>query len=331
MDHPTTRVLAVLEILQARRQVSGAELAEALAVDRRSVRRYIALLEEMGIPITTTQGRHGGYQLVAGFKMPPLLFSDDEALALSVGLLAAKGLGLAGEAAGSDTRAFGALASAQAKLERVMPAALQKRVQAVDETVTLELSRPAALLPHGILALLSTATQEGRRTHLKYRTPTGEDSERDFDPYGLVYRGGRWYAVGHCHLRRGLRSFRLDRMLALEARDAGFEKPADFDALDYLRQSVATIARQHSIEVLLDTDLATAQRELFSAFGVLEWKGKQVLLRSQADDLNWFARELARLPFDFSVVKPAALRRELIKESKRLATLAEAGVDRAKR
>ncbi len=326
MDHPTTRVLAVLEILQARRQVSGAELAEALAVDRRSVRRYIAMLEEMGIPITTTQGRHGGYQLVAGFKMPPLLFTDDEALALSVGLLAAKGLGLAGAVTTSRANGespFGALAGAQAKLERVMPASLQRRLRSVDETVTLELSRPVAGLSHGMLALLSSAAQEGQRTHLKYRTPTGEDSERDFDPYGLVYRGGRWYAVGHCHLRRGLRSFRLDRMLALEPRDVRFERPRDFDALDYLKQSVAMIARTHSIEVLLDTDLMTAQRELFSAFGVIEWTGNQVLLRSQADDLNWFARELARLPFDFSVIKPAALRRALAREGNRLIALAK--------
>ena len=94
-----------------------------------------------------------------------------------------------------------------------------------------------------------------------------------------------------------------------------------FDALEYLKQSVATLPRAYAREVLLATDLMTAQRELFSAFGVIEWTGQDVLLRSQADDLNWFARELARLPFDFKVVKPAALRRELEKESKRLVRL----------
>jgi len=127
MDHPTTRVLAVLELLQAHGRMSGAELARRLRVDPRTVRRYIALLEEMGIPITAERGRHGAYLLVAGFKLPPMMFTDDEALALSVGLLAARGLGL-GEAGP-------AVSSAQAKLERVMPTNLKRRVRAVDETV----------------------------------------------------------------------------------------------------------------------------------------------------------------------------------------------------
>ena len=94
MDHPTTRVLAALELLQARGRVSGPELAQHLRVHPRTVRRYVALLEEMGIPISTERGRHGAYLLVTGFKLPPMMFSDDEALALSVGLLAARGLGL---------------------------------------------------------------------------------------------------------------------------------------------------------------------------------------------------------------------------------------------
>ena len=85
MAHPTTRVLTVLELLQARGRMTGAELARELDVDRRTVRRYIARLEEMGVPITAEQGRDGGYMLAAGFKLPPMMFSDDEALALSVG------------------------------------------------------------------------------------------------------------------------------------------------------------------------------------------------------------------------------------------------------
>src|SRR5688500_16302858 len=98
MDHPATRVLAVLELLQAHGRMSGSELARRLAVHPRTVRRYVALLEEMGIPVTAEQGRLGGYSLVAGFKLPPMMFTDDEALALSVGLLAARGLGLDGAA-----------------------------------------------------------------------------------------------------------------------------------------------------------------------------------------------------------------------------------------
>src|SRR6185295_2658436 len=135
MAGPTARVLAALELLQTHGRMTGSELARRLRVDPRTVRRYMVALEELGIPITAELGRDGGYMLVAGFKLPPMMFDDDEALALSGGLLAARGLGLA--------EGTPAIASAQAKLERVMPATLNRRVRAVDETVALDLLRPA--------------------------------------------------------------------------------------------------------------------------------------------------------------------------------------------
>src|SRR5262245_43820620 len=143
MSRPTTRVLAVLELLQTHSRMSSAELAERLEVDRRTVRLYVSMLEDIGIPITAERGRDGAYRLVSGFKLPPMMFTDDEALALSVGLLAARGLGLA--------EAAPAVASAQAKLERVMPANVRRRVRAVDETVTLDLSRPVSPGDHAAL------------------------------------------------------------------------------------------------------------------------------------------------------------------------------------
>jgi predicted DNA-binding transcriptional regulator YafY len=307
MPQPTVRVLALLELLQARGTTSGSTLAQALGVDRRTLRRYIALLEDLGIPITSTQGRFGGYQVVPGFKLPPMMFTDDEALAIAVGLLAARGLGLA--------QTLPAVDIAKSKLERVFPVKLKKRLSAVDET------RPVAPLDQGVLALLSAAAQERRRVHLEYRTPQREDTQRDFNPYGLVYRAGRWYTVGWCHLRRGLRSFRIDRIRAANALDVHFQRPSAFDALEYLKQSIATLPRAHSVEVLLATDLATAQRELFSAFDVLEWVGDGVLLRSQADDLHWFARELSRMPFDFKVRSPTALGAAVVLAGRRLLRL----------
>ncbi len=87
MYHPTTRVLTVLELLQSRQQLSGAELASRLEVDRRTVRRYVTMLQDLGIPVEGERGRHGGYRLRPGFKLPPLMFTEDEALALTLGLL----------------------------------------------------------------------------------------------------------------------------------------------------------------------------------------------------------------------------------------------------
>jgi predicted DNA-binding transcriptional regulator YafY len=300
MSRPTTRVLAVLELLQTHGRMTGSELARRLDVNPRTVRRYMVALEELGIPITAELGRDGAYMLVAGFKLPPMMFNDDEALALSLGLLAARGLGL--------EQAAPAVASAQAKLERVMPPNLKQRVRAVDETVSLDLSRPVVLGDNGALVALSAAAQGRTRVHLRYATARLEDTERDFDPYGLAYRAGCWYVVGMCHLRHGLRSFRLDRVQSVQALEHTFERPRDFDALGYLTFSVATLPRAFAVEVLLQTELAKARRQVLAWIGVLEAAPGGVLLRAQADDLDWFARELARLPFGFQIVRPVALR-----------------------
>src|SRR5258708_29324431 len=127
---------------------------------------------------------------------------------------------------------------------------------------------------------------------MRYRAAERNEAERDFDPYGLGYRGGCWYVVGMCHLRHGLRSFRLDRVLWVRPRDASFARPTDFNALAHLTYSMATLPRAHAVDVVLHTDLARAQRHLFPSVGVLEWLDEAVLLRAQDDDLDWFSRDL---------------------------------------
>ena len=116
------------------------------------------------------------------------------------GLLAARGLGLA--------EAAPAVASAQAKLARIMPPNLKARVRAVDETVALDLSRPTACADNAVLISLSSAAQARRRARIRYRDPQQRETDRDFDCYGLAWRGGFWYAVGRCHLRKDERTFR---------------------------------------------------------------------------------------------------------------------------
>lgn len=314
MSHPASRVLTVLELLQAHGRLSGSEMAQRLEVDVRTLRRYIRVLEDIGIPIMAERGRYGAYSLVPGFKLPPLVFGDDEALALSLGLLAARRLGLADAAP--------AVASALAKLERVMPAALQKRVRAVAETVTLDLSQSAAATDSEALLELSAAAQSQRRVRLDYRAADGAASRRDFDTYGLTFRGGRWYAVGHCHLRRELRSFRLDRIVTVMALDQSFGRPANFDAAAQLELAMATIPRAIAVEVLLRADLAQVQAESLGSIGVFEARDDGVLLRTRTDSLDWFARQLARLPFEFDILLPDELRAALGDHIARLARAA---------
>ncbi len=299
MPQPTTRILAVLEILQSQAQIGGAELAARVEVDRRTLRRYIATLEDMGIPITTEQGRYGGYRLVPGFKLPPMMFTDEEAQALSLGLIAARGLGLADAAP--------AIESVQAKLDRVLPGAPRKTIAALRESVALQTGDSRANADAKLLRVLSESAQSRRTSSLRYRAAEGALTSRDFDVYGLVYRAGRWYVVGHCHLRSGLRTLRLDRVAHGEVTDRPFERPDGFDASAYLTRALATLPRAVPVEVLLLTDLANAKRELFHTLGVPEACEGGVHLAGSADDLEWYARELMRLPFDFKVVAPPAL------------------------
>ena len=317
MSHPAARILAALELLQSHGRLSGAEIARRLGVDPRTVRRYVGVLEELGIPITAERGRDGGYGLVAGFKLPPMMFDDEEAAALAIGLAAARGLGLARSAPG--------LASVRAKLERVMPETLRRRVRAADSTLALDLPAAGPAPDAKLLAHLAEATDAEQAVHLAYRAADGETTERRVDPYGLAWRGGCWYVAGWCHLRDGVRHFRVDRIAALRRLDARFRRPADFDVLAELTAALAALPRAHAAEILLDADLAAAKRATAAVLGRLEPLRPPALgvrLRVETDDLDWLARELARLPFPLRIRRPPALRTALARHAARLATAA---------
>jgi predicted DNA-binding transcriptional regulator YafY len=316
MYHPTTRVLAVLALLQAHGRMSGAELAGRLEVNIRTLRRYIIMLQDLGIPIEAERGRNGAYVLSAGFKLPPMMFTNEEALALTIGLISARYLNLA------DTDR--AVESAFAKLERVMPIDLKSRVRALTETITLDPDRSSSAPPSEVvLSTMSSAAQLRRRVHIRYHPNRGEQTERDFDPYGLTYYQHRWYVVGYCHLRQDLRSFRLDRVIQVNILDTDFDRPNGFDPLAYLMQAIAIMPRKYAFELLLKTDIDTAQKEVFDVLGILEATEEGVILRGSVEDLDWLARQISIFSFDFVVHEPVELRNELKKHSLKLANLAK--------
>jgi predicted DNA-binding transcriptional regulator YafY len=315
MYHPTTRVLTVLELLQSHGQMTGAALAERLEVNIRTLRRYITMLQDLGVPILAERGRYGAYQLGAGYKLPPMMFTNDEAIALALGLLAAQQLGLA--------ETGQAVESARAKLERVMPAELKSRMRALSETVRLDLGTNPERLPGPAMLTLSGAAKARQRVRLRYRSGAGDETERDFEPYGLAHRNDNWYVVGRCDLRDDLRSFRLDRILQVDLTDAHFERPADFDALAFVVRSIASLPRQFPFEILLETDLEEAERVLSDVLGLLEPVEAGIILRGRTDNLDWLARQLARFPFPFVVRGPDALRTALRRRATELVELAD--------
>lgn len=298
-EHPTTRLLAMLELLQAHHRLGGRDLARRLGVDERTVRRYAARLGELGVPVAAERGRHGGYRLMPGYKLPPLMLTDDEAAAVVLGLLAGRRLGLPGHAT----------ESALAKVQRVLPAALRDHVQALRDTLGFTFAaRDAAAPDTGAVLALAGAARQRRRVRLRYRSWRGDDTERDLDPYGLVFHSGRWYVTGHDHRSGQTRTFRVDRVASAEPRPERFEPPADVDPVAHVTRSLAAVPYAHEIEVVLETTLAEARRAVPPSVGELTGRDGAVVLTARAERLDGAARMLAGLGAPFVIRRPDALR-----------------------
>jgi predicted DNA-binding transcriptional regulator YafY len=324
MYHPTTRVLTVLEMLQSHRQMSGPKLAERLEVDVRSVRRYILMLQELGIPIEGERGRYGTYRLRRGFKMPPLMFTEDEALALTLGLLAAKRVGI--------TMTTPSIEGALAKIDRVLPEALRERVQAVQDTLVLNITSSdlSSSAPGGSVVLtFSTATQQETRIWMRYRSSQADETERAIDPYGLIFQAGLWYTIGYCHLRQDMRTFRLDRVLQAEQLEEHFTRPPGFDALEHLRRSIASMPGTWKVEVLLEMPWEEAERQVSPNTAMLEQVPGGVLLSTYTQSLGWMAHFLVSLRCPLIVREPPELRQALRAVAAEIVQLSERGEDRA--
>jgi predicted DNA-binding transcriptional regulator YafY len=300
MYSPTTRLLTILELLQSHQQMSGAEMAHRLEVDVRSVRRYIVMLQDMGIPVEAERGPGGAYRLRRGYKLPPLMFTDAEAIALTLGLLAIREFHFPIEVATVE----GALA----KTERVMPEKLFNQARALQEAVTFNVVLPPVQLHNDFISPLSLAAVQCRRVHLHYQAYGSGATERDFDPYGVVFQEGYWYTAGYCHLRRDLRTFRLDRILSLEPLEAYFNRPDNFDVLGQVLDSLATMPGVHQVEVLLKTSLERARQAFPPGMGTLEQAEEGVIFRRAAYQLEWIAHSLLGVDFPIKVIGPPALR-----------------------
>jgi len=300
MDHPATRLLALLELLQAHTCVSGIELAGQLGVDARTVRHYIQLLLEMDIPVESVRGRHGGYRLLPGYKLPPMMFTAEEALALILGLKIAERIGA--------TAAVSAAPGARSKLERVLPTAIRNRVESTLEVLAIEGRSPYALPHTGFLLLLTTAIQQEQQVRLQYRSWREEKTERTIAPYGVVNFQGRWFVAGYCTLRQEERVFRLDRILSVEILTARFTRPASFDAVACVVHSLATTPGTWAVEVWMKTILEEAQQHIPTAMGLLEPENDGVVLRCWVQRLGWVAHFVAGLEWECVIRQPAALR-----------------------
>lgn len=304
MYSPTIRLLTVLELLQSQRSITGPALAQKLEVGIRSVRRYITMLRDLGIPVESEPGRYGAYYLRPGFRLPPMMFTDPEMQAIILGLVAARHLGLSG--------ALG-VESVTAKIERVLPEELRERIRAIQGVLSLDIKAHNLTASEEMIARFTAAAYQHNQLWIEYQGSNKDTTERTVDVYGLVYHLGYWYAVGYCHLRHDLRNFRLDRVLQARILESTFVPPERFNALQYLWDSIATAPNIWHVQVLLLTTWEDARTRVPPDAAVLEQVNEGVMLRTHTGGLPWMARFLVSLECPLKVLNPPELRVELRK------------------
>jgi len=313
---PTARLLELLELLQAQPLITGREISDRLTIDPRTVRRYVEALQQLGIPVEGQRGVGGGYRIRPGYRLPPLMLTDDEAVAVALGVQAAGRLGLSGSAE--------AVEGALVKIHRVLPDGLRRRVEALEETLDFtSASRQGAPVSGELVLVIADAIRRRRRLRTTYRAFSGEETRRELSPHGLVVHSGRWYLAAYDHLRDDLRTFRVDRMLRLRVSgEAAVDPPEAFDAVTYVSTSLARVPWGWDVEVVLELPLEEALRRVPATLAELVDEGGSTVLRMRADSLDWTATVLARLGCSFSIRRPDELRASVRALAERLATSA---------
>jgi predicted DNA-binding transcriptional regulator YafY len=239
-NDPTRRALQLLSLLQTRRLWRASELAERFEVTERTVRRDVERLRDLGYPVDATTGTAGGYRLAVGAHLPPLVFDDDEAVAVVVGLRAAAGTAIAGIEE-TSVRAL-------AKVEQALPDRLRRRVSALDGSV-VSLQRmhgDGGVVDPETLSVLASACRSNEEVRFEYRSRDRADSRRLVEPHQLLSAGRLWYLIAWDLRRNDWRTFRLDRLsdVQLAGRRFALRTIPGGDAAAYLASSVASMPRE---------------------------------------------------------------------------------------
>lgn len=296
------RLITLILLLQRQPHQKAAQLAEKLGVSVRTLHRYFIMLDEMGIPVYSERGPNCGFSLVRGYRLPPLVFTPAEAVAVSLGA------GLVEELWGQlyQEAARGALV----KLESVLPDEQRSEIAWANRSLVaagLHRSDPAAFAP--LLEKLRGAIHEGRSIAITYLSGSDpQPQQRHVDPYALVYRRGRWYIAAHCHLRQAVRTFRVDRMQELALLEDRFSAPKDFDVHAYLAQEFAGQS-QVAVKLRFTPQAAHIARLNRSAWSeVHEEADGSVSVTMLAPDLGWAASTALAYGPVVSVLAPPELR-----------------------
>jgi predicted DNA-binding transcriptional regulator YafY len=301
----SSRLLELLSLLQARRGWLGSELADRLEVSRRTIRRDVERLRDLGYPVESLRGPAGGYRLRAGTAMPPLLLDDDEAIAIAVGLRTA--------ARASVTGIEETSVRALVKLEQVLPTHVRRRVAALGSaTIAPAVGGPTVDPQH--LTAIAAACRDSECLRFAYRSRDGRDSRREVEPHSLVNLGRRWYLVAWDRGREDWRTFRVDRLARPSPSGVRFEPrrlPAR-DAAAYVGQSITGAPNRYEARVTLHAPADQIAGRVPAYWGTIREKdARSCEYRTGDDDLGWLALRIAMIGVDFDVHEPPELAEHL--------------------
>ncbi|MER6322598.1 helix-turn-helix transcriptional regulator [Streptomyces coelicoflavus] len=310
MSRPVSRVLTLLELLQAGGVRTVAELAERLGVAERTVRRYVDHLVDLDVPVESVRGRYGGYRLAPGHRMPPLMLSDDEALAVLLGLVAGRRTGITA-AAGTAGE------TAAAKVRRVLPERLRHRLDAVLDSLTFTAAPARSPAPEAAVLLpVADAVRHHRPLAIRYTGGRGGSGERTVYPYGLVAHAGRWYVTGRDLSVGADRTFRLDRIDGARVLPGTFEPPPGPGPAERVLTALATAPYRHEVTVRVRGTAEEIRALLPGSVAVVAdadgegggGGGGWCRVEIRAERLDWLPGLLASLDRPFVVERPDELR-----------------------
>ncbi|HSP27316.1 MAG TPA: YafY family protein [Ilumatobacteraceae bacterium] len=291
MTDPTARVLELLNLLQTHRHWKGGELAERLGVSERTVRRDVDRLRQLGYPVDAGTGVDGGYRLAVGTHVPPMMFDDDEAIALVVGLRST--------AVSAIDGIQDASVALMAKLDVILPDRLRRRVDAFRTSMEVMTWSPGGVtVSPDSLTVLSQGCRDGEEVRFDYARRDGEESRRLVQPHQLVSAGRRWYLVAWDVRRSDWRTFRVDRMESPALAGARFERrevPGG-DAVEFVRQglrSAITTARASVLVHATPAEIDGLRRWLDAEYEKID--EAHTRLHLQADSDEWLASMVAML------------------------------------
>jgi predicted DNA-binding transcriptional regulator YafY len=303
------RLVNVLLVLQARGRVTAKELAEELEISERTARRDLEALSMAGVPVYSQQGRGGGWSLVGGARTDLTGLTADETRALFM---------VAGPAAATPQ-----VKSALRKLVRALPEPFRVSAETAAGAVYVDQTRwdrPAPLPPEHLEAL-QQATVDGRQVHLAYRDREGNETERTVHPLGLVSKGPVWYLVADTDA--GLRTFRLNRVRAVEVTDQPAQRPEDFDLEEAWRSTMAVVderRRPACATVRTTPDVVPILRSMFGTrvtiAGVTDDDRVELEVREASD--YFLAVQLAGFGGRVEVTGPEGVRGELARIGREL-------------